>query len=204
VVRILLTGFEPFAGEHLNPSGEVVRRLAEEPPAGIDLHTRILPVERGRAAALALDGVAAVDPAAVLMLGEAGGRACVTPERVAVNVEAFRIPDNAGQQPRDEPVVAGGPVGYFSTLPVRLMVERLRDAGVPAEISDSAGTYVCNSTFYALMHAVGTQRRAGFVHLPYAHEQVHGKPSAVPSLSMDSLVRACCVLLETLRDTGPR
>ena len=203
MTRILLTGFEPFAGESMNPTMAVVQRISARSISGITLDTAILPVDRARAAGALFTRVEARLPDWVLMLGEAGGRARVTPERVAINVDAYSIPDNAGHQPRDEPVVAGGPVAYFSTLPLRELVARLDAAAIPAAVSNSAGTYLCNHVFYALMHRVherGLPLRGGFVHFPYAHEQVANKGAAVPSLSLDSMAEATGIMLETLRD----
>ncbi len=137
------------------------------------------------------------------MLGEAGGRARVTPERVAINVDDYRIPDNSGLQPTGEPVVAGGPAGYFSTLPLDLMVARLAQANIPAAVSNSAGTYLCNRVFYCVMHWIATnnlQLPAGFMHLPYLHEQVVGNPREVASLSRQTAVQAVQIALEIICD----
>lgn len=207
VTRILLTGFEPFAGESLNPSMAVVDALPPDAVAGVRLESMVLPVERGAADTMLLHRLAAVAPDAVLMLGEAGGRGRVTPERVAINVDDYRLPDNAGQQPRDEPVVQDGPAAYFSSLPLGPMVRRLAASGIPAGISNSAGTFLCNRVFYRVMHHLhqasdGTPPgvSAGFVHLPYLHEQVRHRPDEVPSVSLQTLLQAVRILLETLRD----
>jgi len=198
MTRVLLSGFKPFGGETRNPSAEVVAALRAAPPAGIALSTCVLPVDRFAAGATLIEQVQRDRPQVVVMLGEAGGRARVTPERVAINVDDYRIADNAGHQPRGEAVVAGAPVGYFSTLPIAAIVADLEAAGIPAAISDSAGTYLCNRVFYLLMHhgAVhGLSQRAGFVHLPYLHEQVAGKPHAVASLALPTLIEAVRIVL---------
>ncbi len=209
VTRVLLCGFEPFDGERVNPSQVVVHALDGESVGGAAVvEGCVLPVERHRAVELLLQRLAPPLPAVVLMLGEAGGRARVTPERIAINVDDYRIPDNAGHQPRGEPVVAGGPAGYFSTLPVTAMTAAMDEAGVPAEISNSAGTYLCNRVFYCLMHHLevnALHARAGFMHLPYLHEQVRGKSGAVASLSRDTLVQAVRIALQSaVRDGHPR
>ena len=138
-------------------------------------------------------------PDIIIMLGEAGGRFRITPERIAINVDDFRIPDNAGNQPKDEPIVENGPAAYFSTLPIRGIVERIVSAGIPAAISNTAGTYLCNRLFYSVMHAINTEGLpaiAGFIHLPYFHEQAMNKNPDVPSLSRESIVEAVRLALE--------
>lgn len=197
--RVLLSGFEPFGGEARNPSAEVVAALREAPPVGITLLTRVLPVDRFAAGAALIEQLERDRPQVVVMLGEAGGRARVTPERVAINVDDFRIADNAGQQPRGESVVPGAPVGYFSTLPITAIVDDLLAAGIPAAISDTAGTYLCNRVFYQVMHHAavrGLSLRAGFVHLPYLHEQVACKPLGVASLALPTVIDAVRIVLQ--------
>lgn len=174
---VLLTGFEPFGGERTNSSQEVVRRL----------HGTVIRRHRMVGAVLpcvfrdSLPGLRRLirrhDPVLVICLGQAGGRAAITPERVAINVDDARIPDNAGRQPVDRPVVRGGPAAYFSTLPIKAMVRDLRAAGLPAEISQTAGTFVCNHVFYGLLHALRERPdvRGGFIHLPWLPHQ--GTPS---------------------------
>lgn len=197
--RVLLTGFEPFGGETVNPSQWVVAALAGARVSGCTLHTAVIPVDRGRAAESLLRHLELSEADVIIALGEAGGRARVSPERVAINVDDYGSPDNAGHQPMDEAVVPGGPAAYFATLPLRAMVKRLEADGIPAEISNSAGTYLCNHVFYRLMHRIAHAEAgitAGFVHLPYLHEQVRGKPGAPPSMSPETLVEAVRVVLD--------
>lgn len=169
-MRVLLTGFEPFGGDALNESWEAVRTLASRWDGPDELVTARLPVTFGGAVGGLSRLLDAHAPHVVVCTGLAAGADAVRLERVALNVVDARIPDNAGAQPVDEPVVAGGPVAYLGTLPLKAALGALRDAGVPAVVSNSAGTYVCNATFYALCHllAVKDGARAGFVHVPRA------------------------------------
>ncbi|AEJ42078.1 pyroglutamyl-peptidase I [Alicyclobacillus acidocaldarius] len=187
---ILVTGFEPFQGEALNPSWEVARSLAGET---VGVHYRViarrLPTVYGRAGEELVSAIREVRPRAVVCLGEAGGRTHVTPERIAINIMDARIPDNAGQKPIDEPIAPDGPAAYFSTLPIRAMVKAMCGAGVPAYISNTAGTFVCNDTFYRLMHFIAAESPGiigGFIHVPYMTEQVLHKQA--PSLPLTTLV----------------
>lgn len=187
---ILVTGFEPFQGEALNPSWEVARSLAGET---VGVHYRViarrLPTVYGRAGEELVSAIREVKPRAVVCLGEAGGRTHVTPERIAINIMDARIPDYAGQKPIDEPIAPDGPAAYFSTLPIRAMVEAMCGAGIPAHISNTAGTFVCNDTFYRLMHFIAEQAPGiigGFIHVPYMTEQALHKQA--PSLPLTTLV----------------
>ncbi len=163
---LLITGFEPFGTETRNPSWEAVNAL----PARIGawtLEKRLLPVEFGRAAALAAEAIERVSPAAVLCVGLAAGRTAVTPEAIGINLRDAAVADNAGFQPVGEPIEKNGPAAYFSTLPVRKMTDAILSAGVPAKVSYSAGTYVCNDLLYTLLHRLrDTDVRAAFMHIP--------------------------------------
>ncbi|MEK6288690.1 MAG: pyroglutamyl-peptidase I [Acidobacteriota bacterium] len=197
--RLLLTAFEPFAGEGINPSLEAARQMDKIDFRDALVRIAELPVDRYRAVDMALELIRAGHPDIVIMLGEAGGRYRITPERVAINVDDFRIPDNAGNKPRDEPIVQGGPVGYFSTLPIRAITDRINRALIPAAISNSAGAYLCNRLFYSAMHSISVGRLpaiAGFIHLPYLHEQAINKYPDVPSLSRESIVEAVRLAIE--------
>ncbi|HSB10550.1 MAG TPA: pyroglutamyl-peptidase I [Blastocatellia bacterium] len=197
--KLLLTAFEPFAGEIINPSLEAARRMEGVEFPGAVVRVAELPVDRHRAVTVALELIATERPDVVVMLGEAGGRFRVSPERVAINVDDFRIPDNTGNQPRGEPIVEGGPVGYFSTLPIRAIAERIAKARIPVAVSNSAGTFLCNRLFYSVMHAInvkGWPTQAGFIHLPYLHEQTIEKRQDVASLSRESLEEAVRLAIE--------
>lgn len=171
--RILLTGFDPFGGETINPSWEAVRRLHGKRIGGHLVVSRQLPTEFSASYHLLKEAMNELKPAIVLGVGQAGGRSQLSLERVAINLQDARIPDNAGAQPIDEPVIADGPAAYFSTLPLKAMLAALQEAGVPAEISHTAGTYVCNHIAYAMLHLATKQRgvRAGFIHIPYLPAQ---------------------------------
>ena len=171
---ILVTGFEPFGGETLNASWEAVRLLPDD-ISGHRVERLLLPVEFGRSGDILCEEVGRLHPAMVLAVGEAGGRAHVCVERVALNLMRARMADNVGCAPQGEPVVPGAPDAILSTLPVDACVEASRAAGVPTDASETAGLYVCNQLMFRLLHYVcgaGTQIPAGFVHVPYVAEQV--------------------------------
>lgn len=196
---ILVTGFEPFGGEARNPSWEAARAVDGERVGGALLVARRLPCVVGEVRQALAAAIDEVEPRLVLSLGLAGGRADVSIERVAINVIDARIPDNAGRQPVDEPVIEDGPAAYFSTLPIKALAQALRERGIPASISQSAGTYVCNAAFYGLMHLIATRRpalRGGFVHLPYLPEMAARHPGA-PSLALDTLAEAIRIMAST-------
>ena len=197
--KLLLTAFEPFDRQSLNPSLGAARTMAGVEFAGVSLRVLELPVDRFRATELALEWLQSIRPDIMIMLGEAGARYRINPERVAINVDDFRIPDNAGNQPAGEPVIANGPVGYFSTLPIRAITDRLLQANIPAAISNSAGTYLCNRLFYAVMHHIAAQQLltiAGFIHVPYQHEQVLSRYPDVPSMSRETIVEGVRLAIE--------
>jgi len=191
--KLLLTAFEAFGGEGLNASLETARQMEKLNFPDALVRVAELPVDRYRAVAKALELIRAGRPDIVIMLGEAGARFRINPERVAINIDDFRIADNAGNQPRDEPIIEGGPDGYFSTLPIRAIADRINEAHIPAAISNSAGAHLCNRLFYSVMHTIsveGLPAKAGFIHLPYLHDQAINKYPDVPSLSRKSLVEA--------------
>ncbi|MQS16714.1 pyroglutamyl-peptidase I [Streptomyces kaniharaensis] len=196
MTRILLTGFEPFDGATRNPSWEAARLVADHPPAGLEVTPARLSCVFGRAADELRAAVRDTDPDVVVCLGQATGRPDVSVERIAVNIDDARIPDNAGRRPVDWPVVPGGPAAYFATLPVKACVAAVRAAGLPSSLSHTAGTFVCNHVFYALMHLIATERpttRGGFVHLPALPEQVLDR--AEPALPAATAARALRALL---------
>lgn len=189
--KVLITGFEPFGGERLNPSWEVVKQLNDMELVGTRIVARQLPCVFGAALEALNAAIEEVQPLMVLAVGQAGGRTDITIERVAINVDDARIPDNQGQQPVDEPIVAGGPAAYFSTLPIKAMVSSMREAGIPASVSQTAGTYVCNHVMYGLLHRLSGQRevKGGFIHIPYLPEQAAAHPGA-PSMAASTVLFA--------------
>ena len=188
---ILVTGFEPFGGEAVNPSWEVCKRLPRE-IAGRRVETCRVPCEFRTAIEVVAEAIERLQPEMVVSVGQAGGRVQLGVERVAINVDDARAPDNAGQQPIDEPVAENGPPAYFSTLPVKAMVAAMRRAGVPAELSNTAGTYVCNHLMYGVLHFLAASgkaaTRAGFIHVPYSEEQALDKPGTA-SMSLAGMAR---------------
>ncbi|MBE6990045.1 MAG: pyroglutamyl-peptidase I [Ruminococcaceae bacterium] len=195
--RVLITGFDPFGGESINPSWEAVCRLPDA-IGEIALCKRQIPTVFGAAPAAVLAAAADVRPDAILCVGQAGGRAAVTPEYVGINLCHARIADNAGRKPQDESVVPDGPAAYFSTLPVRRMVEAVLAAGVPCACSYSAGTFVCNEVLYALLHHFrGSGVRVGFIHVPFLPQQVE---TGQPSLSLESISAALQAAVTVLFD----
>lgn len=196
--RVLLTGFDPFGGETLNPSWEAVRRLDGDILRGHRLVARQLPTCFGRSLRVLRAALAATEPSLVVCVGQAGGRSRLSLERVAINVDDARIADNAGKQPVDKPIVRGGPAAYFTTLPIKAQLRALQAADIPAEISQTAGTFVCNHVFYGLMHALHDtpQVRGGFVHIPFLPEQAVAHPGA-PSLSLDTVIAGLRILIDT-------
>ncbi|MBS9431630.1 pyroglutamyl-peptidase I [Photorhabdus hainanensis] len=193
---VLITAFEPFGGEAINPSWESVRQLQNQQLSGAHIETRQLPCVFGTSLTCLYTAIDEIQPELVIAVGQAGGRPDITVERIAININDARIPDNQGNQPIDTPIVAAGPAAYFSTLPIKAIVSGLKAAGVPASISQSAGTYVCNHVMYGLLHHLaltyptvrGGLVRGGFIHIPYLPEQAvkhHGTPSmALETITM--------------------
>lgn len=200
---VLLTGFAPFERETRNPSWDAVAQLDGEHVEGHRVVARCLPVEFGGSLRQLFDAMDELQPALVICVGLAGGRAQVSLERVAINVDDARIPDNMGAQPVDEAIADDGPAAYFTTLPIKAMLAALRAQGLPAEVSQTAGTYVCNHVFYGLMHALRRQPkvRGGFIHIPYAPEQAAQHPGA-PSLPTPWVAQALRVAIATALTTS--
>ena len=201
-MKILVTGFDPFGGEKVNPAYEAVKLLPDT-IAGAEIIKLEIPTVFSNSGPAVEAGIQAHHPDVVLNVGQAGGRACVTIERVAINLAEARIPDNAGEQPMDEPLQAEGPAAYFTTLPIKAMVERIRGEGLAGEVSNSAGTFVCNEVMYrALHHAAGAMPhvRCGFIHVPYIPRQTAEKPDT-PSMELEDIVRALAAAVGALAET---
>lgn len=198
-MKILLTGFEPFGGEKVNPALEAVKKVPAK-IAGATVEWIEVPTVFGRSACVLEEKMTAFQPDAVLCIGQAGGRVDITPERVAINQDDARIPDNAGQQPIDQVIREDGPPAYFSTLPIKAMVETIRRAGVPASVSNTAGTFVCNHLMYQALYLADKQfpqTKAGFLHIPYIPEQVIDKPGQ-PSMALQDIVRGIEAAVEAI------
>ena len=193
--KLLITGFDPFGGESRNPSREAVMAL----PAVIGDYTLTkleIPTVFGLAAETVLKAAAELAPDAILCVGQAGGRAAITPEVVAINLREATIPDNHGNQPKNTPVVENAPAAYFSTLPVRAMAEAVKAAGIPCALSYSAGAFVCNDLLYTLLHHYdGTSTRVGFIHIPCLPEQAK---EGCPSLPLGDTVRGLATAIEAI------
>lgn len=202
--KILLTGFAPFGSETSNPSWEAVRVLHGSLIDGHEIVGVELPCEFDTSLDVLAQAIDVHKPDIVLCLGQAGGRADISVERVAININDARIPDNAGQQPIDTPVTEEGPVGYFSSLPIKAIVQALRDNGIPASVSHTAGTYVCNHVFYGLMHQLSRLphvRAGGFVHVPYSPQQAAAHPGA-PSMALGMMTEAIRIMIKTSLHTA--
>ena len=198
--RVLLTGFEPFGGDLLNPSGLIAQALHRRQLAGHRIVAAQLPTVFGASLARLNALLAEHRPALVVCLGLAASRAAISLERIAINVDDARIADNAGAQPIDVPVIAGAPAAYFSTLPIKAMQAAIHGAGIPAEVSQTAGTFVCNHVFYGLMHRLATARglagtRGGFIHVPMLPEQ------GAPSLPLAQMVEGLRIGIRTALTT---
>ena len=191
--KLLITGFEPFGGETTNPSWEAVLRLPDV-IGEYELIKLCVPVIFGEAARIVIAEAESISADAVIAVGQAGGRAAITPELVGINLRHAEIPDNKGNQPKDEPINANGEKAYFSTLPVRRMAEAISDSGIAANVSYSAGAYVCNDLLYTLLsHFEGSKTRACFIHVPYSKEQ--GKE---PSMDLNEIKKGLLVAIENM------
>ena len=203
--KLLITGFQPFDGESVNPALEVAKGLQGKTIHGYDVIAREIPVVRFEALKAVQAAIEELQPNAVITIGQAGGRPDITVARVGINIDDFRIPDNKGNQPIDEPVVTGGPVAYWATLPIKKMVANVKAQGIPASVSNSAGTYVCNHLLYGLLHYLTTQDKtaipAGFIHIPYLPEQMavrSGKDAQVATMSLDTLLKGFEAMIAAL------
>ncbi len=193
--KLLITGFDPFGGETINPAWEAVKLLPDQ-IGDFELTKMEIPTVFGAASREVLDAAQQCQPDVILCIGQAGGRKGITPEKVGINLRHGRIADNAGNQPQDEPVAAGGPAAYFATVPVRKMAEAIEAAGITASVSYSAGAFVCNDTLYTLLHHyAGTAVQTGFVHVPFLPQQAR---EGVPSMPLEEIVRGLTVMIEAM------
>jgi pyroglutamyl-peptidase len=191
--KLLITGFEPFGGEAINPSWEAVSRLPEE-INGYSLVKLRIPVVFGKAAEMVIKNANEISPDAIICVGQAAGRGAITPEFVGINLRHASIPDNDGYQPKDERIIRGGADAHFSTLPVRKISEAIKDVGIASQVSYSAGAYVCNDVLYTLLsHFQNEKTRVGFIHIPYCKEQ-----NKEPSMDINDIIKGLTVAIESL------
>ncbi|MDR6727073.1 pyroglutamyl-peptidase [Paenibacillus amylolyticus] len=207
MLKILISGFEPFGGDAVNPTSELMEALTQEKVEGVELKTVLLPVHFDECADLLIAEIQAYKPDVVIACGLAKGRTAITPERIAVNVKDIppsSYADNQGQRPVDELIREGSPDGLFSTLPIRSMVNDLTAAGIPAAVSNTAGTYICNNTMYRVLDWIRLEQlpiRAGFVHFPASTEMAVLQP-AVPSLPISMMLDGLQVMIRTVVHTA--
>jgi len=198
--KVLVTGFEPFGGAKINPALEAIKRLDGEQLNGGEIVTCQVPVTRFESTQVVVEAIEHFKPDYVITLGQAAGRAEITPERIAINIDDYRIPDNAGNQPIDQPIVEGGPAAYFSTLPIKAITKQLQQAGIACQVSNSAGTFVCNHLFYGLQHyLVGQSIPHGFVHIPLVPEQ--DTTGSQPVMPLDIIVDGLKIMAQTVIQT---
>ncbi|UTY38593.1 pyroglutamyl-peptidase I [Allocoprobacillus halotolerans] len=201
-MKILVTGFDPFGGEKINPAIESVKKLPDE-IAGAEIVKLEIPTVCHQSLKVIDAAIAQYDPDVILSIGQAGGRSDITVERIGINIDDCRIPDNAGQQIIDEPIYPDGPAAYFSNLPIKAMVAKIQELHIPASVSHTAGTFVCNHVLYGVRHMIETKyqgKRSGFIHIPFLPEQVVDKKN-MPSMSLDTIVQALIGAIEVIATT---
>ncbi len=197
-MKVLVTGFDPFGGEPINPAFEALKSLPTS-LKGAQIITLEVPTVAEKSIETVLHTIQQETPDVVIAVGQAGGRYGISLEKVAINLNCFRIPDNQGNQPNHTPVVEGGPNAYFSSLPIYTMEQHLKAKHIPAQVSYTAGTFVCNHLMYGILHYVEEQKlpiQAGFVHIPYMYEQLANKPNT-PGMSLSTIVEGLTTLIET-------
>ena len=201
--KLLLTAFTPFDGERINPALEAVK-LVKDKIGNLEIIKLEVPTVFGKSIDTVREAIEREKPDFVLSIGQAGGRAEITPERVAINLNDARIPDNEGNQPIDEPIFPDGENAYFSTLPVKAMVEAIRREGLPSSLSNSAGTYVCNHLMYGVLYYLDKRpsMKAGFIHVPYIPEQVKDKKE-MPALPLSDIVRGLEAAIQAVEENEP-
>ncbi len=200
-MKILITGFDPFGGEPVNPAYEAVKLLPDE-IEGAQIIKLEVPTVFGKAGETLEAAVAAHNPDAVICVGQAGGRSGMSIEKVAINFQDARIPDNENRQPVDKCIKEDGQTAYFASIPVKAVTEKMRENGIPAFVSYTAGTYVCNDLMYSLLYLIDKKypkMRGGFIHVPYSMEQAVSKPNGTPCMSLDAIAKGleCAVMAVT-------
>ncbi len=201
--KILITGFEPFGGDDYNPSGEIARALEGYEYNGFTFVSSLLPVNRFLCIERVEEALRFHQPEIAIALGLAGSRSRISVERVAINVADFPIPDNAGYLAKSETLIPGAPDGYFSKLPIKRIVQRLKSENIPSEISNTAGTYCCNTVMYTLLHLLqtgGSLKKAGFIHIPLEKRQITGKNVDLPWMVWEMMLKAVRLAAEVSID----
>jgi len=191
-MKILISAFDPFGGDKINPALEAVRLMKDE-IGGATIVKLEVPTVFNKCIDKVVEAIGKENPDVVLNVGQAGGRFEVTPERVAINVDDARIKDNEGNQPIDRPIYEDGAPAYFATLPVKAMVKEIRESGIPSSLSNSAGTFVCNHLMYGVLYNIAKSKKdikAGFIHVPFIPEQVVNRPSPSPAMSIPDITKA--------------
>lgn len=209
-MKILLTGFDPFGGEKINPAQEAVNKVSNN-INGAEVIKLIIPTVYEKSLAAIDEAIKKHNPDIVISIGQAGGRFDITPERVAININDFRIKDNEGNQPVDEPIREDGKAAYFSNLPVKGIVKHLNENGIPSTLSNTAGTFVCNHVMYGVLYMIDKKyphMKSGFIHIPYETSQVINKKNT-PFMSLDQIVKgielsieACTIYTEDIKAIG--
>ncbi len=198
-MKILVTGFDPFGGEPINPAIESVKLLPKE-IEGAEIIALEIPTVVHKSLQVIQDAVKKYEPDMVLSIGQAGGRSDITVERIGINIDDCRIKDNEGNQPIDEPIFKDGPAAYFVNLPIKAIVEEIRKIGIPASVSNTAGTFVCNHVTYGVRHMLeleGKGRKSGFIHIPYLPQQVVEKVGQ-PSMALDDIVKGLTAAISAM------
>lgn len=200
-MKILVTGFDPFGGETINPAIEAVKRIPDE-ILGMEIIKLEIPTVRWKSLEIIEAAIKKYDPDVILSVGQAGGRADISVERIGINVDDFRIPDNEGNQPVDAVIDSEGPDAYFLNLPIKKMVERIRKYQIPASVSNTVGTFVCNHVAYGtrrMLELRYPEKRSGFIHIPFLPQQVVEK-KAMASMSLEMIVQGLAAALEAIAE----
>lgn len=201
-MKILVTGFDPFGGEKVNPAYEAVK-LIPDTISGAEIIKLEIPTVFTRSAAVVEENIKKYNPDVVLSIGQAGGRSSITVEKVAINLAEARIPDNDGEQPLDSHLKEDGDTAYFATIPVKAIVSKIRENGIPANMSYTAGTYVCNSIMYNVLYITNKKYphiKAGFIHVPFSTEQAAAKPDGTPSMPVETISKAIQYAIEVIAE----
>ncbi|MGL4739857.1 MAG: pyroglutamyl-peptidase I [Sarcina sp.] len=198
-MKILITGFDPFGGEKINPALEAIKILPEQ-ILGSEIIKLEIPTVFKKSLKVIEDNIIVHNPDVILSIGQASGRFAIMPERVSINIDDARIPDNEGNQPIDEEIYIGAPKAYFSNLPIKAMVQEMKENNIPSSISNTAGTFVCNHVMYGVLHLVNTKYqniKAGFIHVPCIPMQVLNKPN-IPSMSLIDIAKGLELSIEAI------